>query len=83
MIVRYFLFKKPQSASVTSKARSHSATTTTTAIAIDTRKASFTGNVNVTIFCNAVLNVLFTHNGKKIKGAARKNGDTDGACKQV
>ena len=27
--------------------------------------------------------VLFTHNVKKIKGAADKNGDVDGTCKQT
>ena len=47
----------------------------------------FTRTVNVTVFvslkwvqCNP--NVLFTHSVKNIKGAAHKNSDVEGMCKQ-
>ena len=54
-----------------------------------TSKVSFTRTVNVTIFrtilklVQFIPTVLFTHNVKKIKGAAHKNGDIDDMCKRA
>ena len=52
-------------------------------------KDSFTRTVNIAIFRNVKdwvqhsLVALFTLDIKEIKGAAHKNGDFDGTCKQA
>ena len=58
-------------------------------ISPNTSKISFTRTVNVTIFrtilklVQFIPTVLLTHNVKKIKGAAHKNGDIGDMCKRA